>query len=148
MVTIIRLVVIGILIIVALDLMGKPVDIGNSPVVNSVVAAVKGVFGLADSGSAKATIAVKEAIAAKESLAVEALTAALKDAAPAVKSKAAEALGAMKDNRAVEPLIEALGDKESAVREKAAALRKITGQDIPGDVDRWKEWRRKNTTLP
>ena len=81
----------------------------------------------------------------RDTRAIEALIAALKDEKGLVRSSATEALGEIKDPRAIEPLIAALRDEGWLVRQSATkALAKITGQDFGQDVIKWQEWWEKN----
>jgi hypothetical protein len=68
-------------------------------------------------------------VGAQFSCAVDPLIASIKDATPAVRMYAAEALGYCLDARTIDPLTRGLADEESAVRRAAAQALGRTGSD-------------------
>ena len=66
------------------------------------------------------------------------LAETLDHASPEIRALACQALGQLRSERAVEALIRALGDKYDSVQTAAgAALRSITGRDLPATREAW-----------
>jgi HEAT repeat protein len=66
-----------------------------------------------------------------------------------VRLAAAEALGAIGDRSAVAALGSVLEDKDPAMQYRAVeSLKKITGQDLGNDVNRWREYVQNESTGP
>ena len=73
------------------------------------------------------------------------LIATLKDEEWLVRRYAARSLGELRATRAIKPLINALDDEGfRATAAAAKALRKITGQDLGLDPEKWREWWEEN----
>jgi HEAT repeat protein len=77
----------------------------------------------------------------KDSRSVNSLIATLKDEEWLVRRYAARSLGELRATRAIKPLIDALDDKGfRATAAAAEGLRKITGQDLGLDPEKWRKW--------
>jgi HEAT repeat protein len=71
------------------------------------------------------------------------VSAALADPDQDVRLAAVRALGKMGNPGSVESLISVLGDSREIVRTEAVwALRRLTGEDLGSDRERWKRWQR------
>ena len=81
----------------------------------------------------------------KDPRSVNSLIATLKDEEWLVRRYAARSLGELRATRAIKPLINALDDEGfRATAAAAEALRKITGQDLDLDPEKWREWWEEN----
>ncbi len=80
-----------------------------------------------------------------DKFAVKTLIEELKDKDPSIRYDATQALGKTGAKSAVEPLIEMLKDKDRYTCLSAAgSLKKITGQILEPNYDKWKNWWEKN----
>ncbi len=81
----------------------------------------------------------------KDTMALDALIAALSNKNFFLREYAAESLGQIGDRRAVEPLIGILDDRWGAARSNAAgALKSLTGQDFGENHAKWQQWWEEN----
>lgn len=114
--------------------------IGDARAVESLITALQDKESIVRSGAVQGLSKIKDVRV------FDALINELNSEDSRVRLKAVEALGNLGDGRAVDYLIPVLKDDEEwAVRGQALeALRKITGQAIGSDEEKWLKWWRKN----